>query len=169
MDKKVFKLMNNQMNQEIYAAFCYRNMASLSSKQGMNGFAKWLNIQYQEELAHSNLMYQYLVARGEIPVITEVKDPKCNLSHFSKIPNAGLQLEIETTNRINEILSAATEVKEYATIQFLQLFVNEQVEEIQIFKDLIDKFNLISDKNYFLIDVELEKRILENPKIDLNK
>lgn len=167
MNKRISEMLNKQMNQELYAAFVYRNMASLAAKQGMKGFSKWLNIQFKEEMSHSNLIYQYMTARNQFPQIHPVKDPVCKAKHFSEIPQEGLKLEKITTDCINAILDEATKEKEYATIQFLQLFVNEQVEEIQLFDELIDSFNLISDKNYFVLDVELGKRNYGDPKINI--
>ena len=65
MDKKLVASLNSQLNFEIYSAYIYVAMASHLKSLDLNGFANWMNIQVQEELAHVTKFYEFLHDRGE--------------------------------------------------------------------------------------------------------
>ena len=64
MDNKVFQLLNDQINKELYSAYLYLDMANFYSAQGLDGFANWYEIQAKEEQDHAMLMYRYLHNNG---------------------------------------------------------------------------------------------------------
>ncbi|SEA74849.1 ferritin [Psychroflexus halocasei] len=57
-----------------------------------------------------------------------------------------LQHEIDNSNEIDKIVNLAQEEKDWATFNFAQWFVREQIEEETLVNDLIDKYNLASTK-----------------------
>ena len=69
------------------------------------------------------------------------------------------------TGLINDVLALSIEEKDYATSQFLQWFVDEQVEEEATLNTIIDKMKLIGDNGYglYVIDQELATRVFVDP------
>ena len=56
-----------------------------------------------------------------------------------------LKHEIEVSNSINELVDMALKEKDYATHNFLQWYVNEQLEEERLARECNDKLELIGD------------------------
>ena len=65
MDAKVSKLINEQINKELYSAYLYLDFSIFYEAQGLDGFANWYMIQAQEERDHAMLMLKYLQNNGE--------------------------------------------------------------------------------------------------------
>ena len=51
MDKKVYELLNDQINKELYSAYLYLEISNYYTKQGLDGFASWYRVQAAEEQA----------------------------------------------------------------------------------------------------------------------
>ena len=68
-----------------------------------------------------------------------------------------LEHEIKVSGEINKIVDAALAEKDFATHNFLQWYVQEQMEEERLARTVLDKFNLIgNDKGgLYLLDREL--------------
>ena len=56
-------------------------------------------------------------------------------------------------------MSIAHDVKDYASISFLQWFVDEQVEEEDNFGKMIDKIKLVKDAGLYLLDKDAALRV----------
>lgn len=77
----------------------------------------------------------------------------------------GYKHEQFMTESINNLMDLAISEKDYATVNFLQWFVNEQVEEEASFSEILDKLKLIGDdkRGLFMLDKELGQRIYTPP------
>ena len=64
MNSKIEKALNDQINFELYSSYIYMAMASYFRSLNLKGFAHWMEIQVQEELAHALKLYNYLTERG---------------------------------------------------------------------------------------------------------
>ena len=59
LDSKVSKLLNEQINKELYSAYLYLDFSIFYEAQGLDGFANWYMIQAQEERDHAMLFLKY--------------------------------------------------------------------------------------------------------------
>ncbi|WP_290776242.1 ferritin [Anaerofustis sp.] len=165
LNEKVAKLLNDQINKELYSAYIYLDMANFYADYGLDGFENWFYIQAQEERDHAMMMREYLKDNGhkitseliEKPEYTYEKpmDPLVKTLHHEKI----------VTGLINNIYDAAHEVKDYRTMQFLDWFVNEQMEEEKNAEDNIRKFELFGSdpKGLYSLDQEFLARAYTAP------
>ena len=64
-----------------------------------------------------------------------------------------LSNERKVTNSINKIISKCKEVGDYTTENFLQWFVNEQREEENKFKEIIDNLKIVGDNKVVLYEI----------------
>lgn len=71
-----------------------------------------------------------------------------------------LKHEKVVTQLINDLVTIAKEEKDYASDNFLQWFVNEQVEEEETAQGIIDSLRLIGDNGFgiYSLDKELGTR-----------
>ena len=75
-----------------------------------------------------------------------IDEPKNDFESFLEVFEDALAHEELVTSKINDLLDMAIEEKDYPTMQFLQWFVEEQVEEEASMKDIISKLKRIDGK-----------------------
>ena len=142
LDKKVSALINTQINKEMYSAYLYLDFSNYFYNEGLEGFGNWYKVQAQEEMDHADLMLQYMQNNGEKITLEAIDKPDVALKKFTDALNNGLTHEQYVTSLINNIYTAAAEINDYRTMQFLDWFVEEQGEEEKNAEDLIKKFEL---------------------------
>ena len=64
MDARVYELLNDQINKELYSAYLYLSFADYYEEEGLSGFANWYEIQAQEERDHAMIFRNYLHENG---------------------------------------------------------------------------------------------------------
>ena len=75
LDKNVSKLLNEQINKELYSAYLYLDFSNYYQEEGLEGFANWYMIQAQEERDHAMLFLKYLQNNGEKVTLLAVDQP----------------------------------------------------------------------------------------------
>lgn len=169
MDSKVRALLNTQINKELYSAYLYLDFSIFYEQQGLSGFANWYMIQAQEERDHAMLMLKYLQNNGENVTLEAVEKPDKTLITLLDPLVQGYEHEQYVTSLINDIYGAAYEVKDFRTMQFLDWFVKEQLEEEKNADDMIKKFELFGNdaKGLYSLDSEYAARVYTAPSLVL--
>ncbi|MDH3329250.1 MAG: ferritin [Desulfobulbaceae bacterium] len=166
LNAKMLKALNSQINAEMYSSYLYLSMEAYFKSISLDGFAGWMRSQVQEELFHAMKFYDFVCERGGRVVLDTIKKPDANwkspLIAFKQI----LKHEQHVTELINDLVDLAIAEKDHATVNFLQWFVGEQVEEEASVGTVVDKLNLIKDdtSGLFLLDAELGKRVFIPPQ-----
>lgn len=160
INEKVAKLINEQITKELYSAYLYLAFANFLEDEGLGGFASWYVVQAKEEVEHGMKMREYLIDNGIKVELGAIDEPKLAFKNVEEILKAGLKHEEYVTSLINAIYDAAWEVKEYKTMQFLDWFVKEQVEEEKNANDLLSKYQLFvnNKQELYHLDKELKER-----------
>lgn len=159
MDKKFVEAINVQLNFEIESAHVYLAMQNYFAAKSLKGFENWFAIQYQEELAHSQKFMNYLNDRGERVDIRGFEAPRNEFESILDVLKTSLNHEKEVTRRINNLMKMANELNDYASVSFLQWYVDEQVEEEANFQELIDKVEFLGNVGIYMLDKELATRV----------
>ena len=60
MNKKVYKVFNEQVQAELYSAYMYLAMSLDMEAKNYKGMAKWLYLQYEEEREHALRFVKFL-------------------------------------------------------------------------------------------------------------
>lgn len=169
LNEKVIELLNDQINKEFYSAYLYLDIANYYIDNDLDGFGNWYTIQAQEERDHALLFLKYLQSNGVKAEFKAIDKPteKFN-SHIDPLL-AGAKHERYVTSLIHNIYEAAYEVKDFRTMQFLDWFVKEQLEEEENADKLVNKYKLFGDdpKSLYLLDQELSARIYNPPSLVL--
>ena len=165
LSKALTKALNDQVNAEIYSAYLYLSMSAYAEGEGLKGAANWLYAQTQEEMAHAIHMYQYILDRGAVPVLPEIKAPEASFKGLTDVFKKVLAHEKTVTARINNIATLAMKESDHACYQFIMWYVNEQVEEESGAQDILSKLALIGDDKGHLLSLESElgARTFNNP------
>ncbi len=169
LDANVAKLINEQVNKELYSAYLYLDIANYYTEEGLDGFANWYNIQAQEERDHALLFVKYLQNNGMKVTLEAIAKPDKTLDSIMAALNVGLEHEQYVTSLIHTIYDAAYSIKDFLTMQFLDWFVKEQGEEEKNAEDLIKKYELFGQdsKGLYMLDNELGARTYSAPSLTL--
>ena len=163
--KSLEDAINKQINAEVYSSSLYYSMASYFESLSLKGFGKWLRIQALEELTHVQRFFEYMCDRGARVVMQAVDAPPTDwaspLAAFEEV----LSHEQKVTGMINGLMDLAHKESDYASINFLQWFVGEQVEEEATTDDAVQQLKLVekTEGGLFLLDQEMGKRAFVLP------
>ncbi|WP_062051855.1 ferritin [Bacillus sp. JCM 19034] len=160
LDKQLTKALNDQMNYELYAAHSYVAMAAYCSSESLDGFANFFLVQAEEERFHAMKFYNFINALGERATIQALPEPRNSFSSVQDAFEQALVQEKDVTKKIYHLSDLALDRREHATISFLKWFIEEQVEEEDMFDSIIQKLKRIdNDSNAFImLDEEFSKR-----------
>ena len=100
MDKKVYELLNAQINKELYSAYLYLDMANFYTSKGLDGFANWFEIQAKEEQDHAMLFYKYLHNNNQAVTLEAVAKPDKLFDSLKSPLTAALEHEEYVTSNI---------------------------------------------------------------------
>ena len=148
------------MNHEYFAAHAYMAMAAYCDDASYEGFANFYIQQAKEERFHGKKIYDYINDRGEHAEFKSIPAPKTEFKSILETFKDGLAQEQDVTRRFYNLSEIAQKDKDYATISFLNWFLDEQVEEESTFETHIDYLNRIGDdcNTLYLYEKELAAR-----------
>jgi ferritin len=152
--------LNEQMNFEFYAAHSYLAMAAYCSAESLDGFANFFLVQAEEERFHAMKFYNFINALGERATVKSLDEPNNTYTSVLHVFEKALEQEKEVTKRIYHLSDLALDDREHATMSFLKWFIEEQVEEEDMFDSIIQKLKRIEDDSnaFFMLDEEFSKR-----------
>lgn len=160
MNKRMEKLLNEQVNLEMYSANAYWAMCSWFSDKDLDGFANYFKVQAKEELFHAEKQFNYIHDVGGKVIIGAIQQPESAFNSVLEIFEITLAHEKAVTKSIGNLIKAAFEESDFATHTFLQWFVTEQVEEEATVSQIISKLKMIGDNSsaLYLLNTELAQR-----------
>lgn len=162
---KLQDALNAQINAEFWSAYFYLSIAMHFDNAGQTGVSNWFKIQYKEELAHAEILMNYLNMRGGRVELSAVAAVPTKWDTVLAAFQDTLKHEQQVTARINELYRLATEEHDYATTGKLDWFIAEQVEEEETTHVLIDRLKMVGDNGMglYMIDQELGGRTYSTP------
>lgn len=169
-NQEVVKLLNEQINKELFSAYLYLEMADYYAEQSLSGFENWFFVQTQEERDYALLFRQYLQNNGESVVLTEIAAPNGKYNSFREPLVKAFEHEQYVTASINIIYEAAYGARDFRTMQFLDWFIKEQGEEEKSADDNIKKYDLFAGdpKGLYMLDNEMKARVYAAPSLVLD-
>lgn len=165
LSAKLEKALNDQLNFEFESAHIYLAMAAYCASVDLDGFEHYFIVQHQEEQFHATKFYNYINEMGGRTIITGYDNPKNDYDSLEQVLETAIGHEQIVTDRIYKLMDLAQEEKEHMTTSFLKWFVDEQVEELNMFNKLLTKVKMIGDNNYgiMMFDEEQKARVFNPP------
>lgn len=155
LKKSVEEILNSQIEKEGYSSNLYLAMATWAEANGYNGIADWLYAQSEEERVHMLKVINYIGERDGHAIVPEFKKPPVEFKGIKELFQEVLKHEQYITDTINDIVGIALEEKDFTTHTWVQWFVTEQIEEEASVRGIIDKLNLVGDKNMYMFDRDI--------------
>ena len=147
------KALNAQFNAELYSGYLYLAMAAYFEDNDYSGFAAWMRVQADEELEHGMKFYDYILRRGAKVNIEAIAKPETEWESPLAAFEQALSHERYVTSLINDLVALAREEKDFATDNFLQWFVEEQVEEEENAMENVSKLTLAGESKELLFKI----------------
>ncbi len=161
LNDKIAKLINTQVNKELYSGYLYLDFANYYANEGLDGFEHWYEVQAQEERDHAMMMRRYLIDNGVRVEFEQIAKPDKKFADRTAPLKAGFEHEQYVTSLINNIYAEAFALKDFKTMQFLDWFIKEQGEEEKNAEDMIKKMELFGNdaKGLYALNQELAARV----------
>ena len=165
LNKKVEKALINQIQLEEQSSRIYMAMASWCEVSGFSGAAKFLYTHSDEERMHMTKLIKYVNDKGGHAILQSLDVPGNTYKNLLDVFEQILKHEEFVTESINKLYEIAFKEKDYTTSQFLQWYIEEQIEEESTFKGILDKFRLAGNETggLFHLDKELDALAMATP------
>lgn len=157
LTQKMIQRLNEQVNLEMYSSNIYLAMSAWCANKGLNGSAAFLKNHSKEELSHAYKLFDYINETGAIATIDHINKPQSEFENLQDVFERTYNHELLVSKSILELVDSALGEKDYSTFNFLQWYVSEQHEEEKLFKEILDKFEIIGmeGRGLFMIDREI--------------
>ena len=155
LSKNVEKILVEQIQKEGFSSNLYLAMASWAEINGYEGISRWFYAQSDEERIHMLKIIGYVNERGGKAIIPEFEKPPMVFKTVNDAFVKVLEHEQFITKSINEIVAVCMSEKDFTTHNWVQWFVNEQIEEEASVRAILDKLKLVGDKNMYMFDRDI--------------
>jgi len=155
LSEKVEKNLVEQIEKEGYSSNLYLAMASWAETEGYPGVANWFYAQSEEEHEHMLKLLHYVIDREGKAFVPAFKQPPVKWDSILDVFQKALAHEQFVSKCINDIVGICLEEKDYATYQWMQWFVTEQIEEESTVKTILDKLKLLGDGSLYNFDKDI--------------
>jgi len=164
--KETEQKLNEQIQMEGLASFYYLAMASWAETQGYLGASEFLYDHAEEERTHMLKIMKYVNDAGGYAKAPEITDIRHDYTSLKEVFESILEHELAVTRSINKLSEFCFEVKDFATFNFLQWFVNEQREEEATSRRNLEFFDIIGEEGQglWMIDAEIRNLLKEIKK-----
>lgn len=165
LNEKMEKALNEQINAELFSAYLYYSMAAYFDSKSLTGFSHWMRSQALEEMAHAAKFVDFVSNRGGRVRLGAIEAPTVEWESPAAVFNDTYAHECHVTGLINKLMDLALSQSDHATVQFLQWFVAEQVEEEATADEVVQKLKLVdkTEGGIFMLDQEMARRPIVLP------
>jgi len=157
---KMLEGLNNQTREELESFYIYLSMAGYFDSISLTGCGAWMKAQANEEMSHAMKFYGYINERDARVVFAGLNKPKADWKSPLEAFEDAYKHEQHISGCIHKLAKLAQEVDDPATLNFLQWFIKEQVEEESSTRDVVDKLRMIGEAPHaiFMMDRVLGER-----------
>ncbi|GGH75143.1 ferritin [Filimonas zeae] len=146
LSKTVQEALNDQVFMEAQSSQAYLAMASWAEIQpGLKGVTQFFFRHSEEERQHMLKLIHYINERGGFAVVPALAQPVLTFVSLKKAFEQLMEHELKVSSSINDLVDLCLKEKDYATHNFLQWYVNEQIEEERLARECNDKLEMIGD------------------------
>ncbi|WP_057741716.1 ferritin [Liquorilactobacillus capillatus] len=145
MEEKIYTLLNEQVNKEFQSAYVYLDFYNFFEEKSLDGFSKWYKDQANEEISHAWRFINYLHDMDQQVKLTPIEHKSQKYSSVKEVLEGGLHHEQYISGCIRDIYSQANETKDFETMNFLNYFLSEQIEEEVNARNLIAKYDFVGE------------------------
>ena len=143
--QKLIDAFNQQIGNEMGASMQYIAIASYFDSETLPQLARFFYQQSEEERVHMLKLIKYINERGGFAIVPQLEQPIVTFQSLRRVFEEFIRHEVGVSEAINDLVHMAFQEKDYATHNFLQWYVAEQVEEERVARELNEKMELIGE------------------------
>lgn len=164
--EKIQKGLTKQLNRELESSQLYLLMASWVERKGYEGICEFLYDHSNEERIHMLKLIRYINKRGGNVVLDSISFINITYGTIKELFMKLFEHEKKISREINFLVEISLQEKDYFTYNFLQWYVEEQIEEEALSKMILDKIELIGEDKggLYLFDKDM-KNFHKNKKL----
>ena len=165
LSNNLHQAINAQINAELWSAYLYLSMSMDAEAKGLKGVANWFRVQYLEEQDHARIFMNYLNSRDAKVTLLPIAEVPTEWNSVLDMFKQTLEHEKKVTALINNLASIANEDRDFASINRLVWFIDEQVEEEESAREMIAAVEAVEGNKYgmYMLDKELATRVYNTP------
>ncbi len=129
--------LNEQIGHEFAASQQYVAIAVYYDAETLPRLAAFFYRQALEERNHALMMVQYLLDADVDPQIPGIEAPRSGFGDIVEPVQLALEQEKRVSEQVATLARIARDEGDYASEQFMQWFIKEQVEEVASMSDLL--------------------------------
>ena len=162
---KLHNAINAQVNAELWSAYLYLAMSLDAESKGHKGVANWFFIQFQEEQDHARIFMNYLNSVDATVELLPIDPVPASWDSVLDMFKQTLEHEKKVTSLIRNLADIAADDKDYAAANRLIWVIDEQIEEEESARDMIQAFEAVEGNKYgmYMLDKELAARVYSTP------
>ena len=162
---RLHESINSQINAELWSAYLYLAMSLDAESKGYKGVANWFYVQFQEEQAHARIFMNYLNSRDAKVELLPVDAVPSTWDTILDMFKQTLEHEKKVTSLINNLAAIANEDRDFASINRMNWFIDEQIEEEESARDMIFTVEAVENDKYgmYMLDKDLAARVYNAP------
>lgn len=149
---KMTAALNEQIGNEFGASIQYVAIAAHFDTEGLPALARHFYKQAQEEREHAMRFVKYVVDAGSAVEIPAIPAPRSRFKSAEEAVELSLQWEMTVTKQINELVDQAIRENNHITKNFLEWFVNEQLEEVSSMDTLLRMVRRAGEKGLLFVE-----------------
>ena len=163
LSKAIEEALNKQIKIEAESSQVYLSMACWAEVQGFEGVAQFMYAHSDEERMHMLKLVKFVNERGGHARVSNLSAPPAEFGSFKDMFQALFNHEVFVSKSINDLVHITLEERDYATHNFLQWYVSEQIEEEALARTILDKINLIGDDKggLYLFDNDVKQIVAQ--------
>jgi ferritin len=152
ISKELNDLMNKQIVEELRSGYIYLAMAAWANTQGLKGLAAFMRTHAEtEEYKHAMKFVDYILEAGGKVEYGTIEKVSTDYPDVETVLKEAIAHEEHITSTIRNLMDLAQQLNDYNAYDMLNWFVQEQIEEENLFTDLYDAFKL-SGRNLLMWD-----------------
>jgi ferritin len=152
INQRTADAMNEQIQSEFHASSQYVAMAIYFDEQGLPDLAQFFYRQAEEERMHAMKFVHFMLETGAKPLIPPVPEVRNAFDDAADAVQTALNQELTVTDQINNLVRIAMEENDFTSNNFLQWYVQEQVEEVDTFNTLLQTIEHAAGNMLFVED-----------------
>ena len=155
ISKALAKAFNQQIGHEFGASMQYVSIAGHFQQRQLKLLARLFFEQAEEEKQHAMKFVKYVLdTKGNLQ-IPAIPAPTPTFASAEAAVEAALNWEHEVTRQIKALMDLAVKENDYLASNFLQWFIDEQLEEVVKMDNLLSVIRQAGERNLIMVEAYL--------------
>ncbi len=144
--------LNEQIGNEFGASLQYVAIAAYFDRENLPVLARRFYTQAAEERDHAMRIVKYVLDVGGHVAIPAIPAPKSDFTSAEEAVQLSVGWEMTVTDQIKGLMDLADKQNDRLTRNFLEWFINEQVEEVSSMEQLLSMVRRAGEAGLLLVE-----------------